>query len=528
MFFSYISRLFKQLSKSRWIQFYFTLVIIQTLLSIPILIKTLFNTNHLTSRTTLAKDESLLVDERNAIFGDYLTAKGYKIIYENVLFIAFELWRLWVLSDGIVHLNALTILASAWFSFFSGIFNLLLIIESNKWITSKFDELKEENKNLQIALTSILFFLSVPVIISAYKTAKIIGWQVYKKIGSSIQLQNMYHTVQCFALWLKIDIYFEIVLLICTAIATKRLAFQIICIVMVLLVSLSLIFSRIAITKESNWMMFVFLFLQVMLLSCNVYSLIGLFEYSTADLWFTGIIYEFASIICIIVTVYLAIKCQINFGKGLKPYVYWVPFQGTKRFIEEPPHHAIEAGLLGIKRNEDRMPIDDEDDDYYYNDATITETKKAYMMNHDDIPRRSLERVDHVPFNVKMERYAGNTKLDSIKLPASRTAQPVRVAMKPIPKDTNTNTTTAIITTTVNSKPWRSEFASPTPDTGSVSSSTVIESGTATSANSSNNSTIEPTVMGRVMQPVASSIVPDGLPMSTTVTTTTANSTMRP
>lgn len=101
----------------------------------------------------------------------------------------------------------------------------------------------------------------------------------------------MYHAVQCFALWLKIDIYFQIVLLICTAIVTKRLAFQIICIVMVLLVSASLVFSRISITKESNWMMFVFLFLQMVLLACNVYSLIGLFEYSVADLWFTGIIY---------------------------------------------------------------------------------------------------------------------------------------------------------------------------------------------------------------------------------------------
>lgn len=212
--------------------------------------------------------------------------------------------------------------------------------------------------------------------------------------------------------------------------------------------------------------------------------------------------------------------------------VFWVPFQGTKRFIEEPPHHAIEAGLLGMKRNEDRMPIDDEDDDYYFNDLSITETKKVYMMNHDDIPRRSLERVEPVPFNVRMERYAGNTKLDSIKLPASSTAQPVRVAMKPILKDANTNTTTAVITTTTinnsSNKPWRSEFVSPTPDTGSVSSSTIIESGTATAANSSNNSTIEPTMMGRVMQPVANSIVPDGFPVTTTITTTTVISTMRP
>lgn len=43
---------------------------------------------------------------------------------------------------------------------------------------------------LQIGLTVIFFIISVPVIIAAYKTSKIIGWQVYKKIGSSIELQS--------------------------------------------------------------------------------------------------------------------------------------------------------------------------------------------------------------------------------------------------------------------------------------------------------------------------------------------------
>lgn len=190
--------------------------------------------------------------------------------------------------------------------------------------------------------------------------------------------------------------------------------------------------------------------------------------------------------------------------------VFWVPFQGTKRFIEEPSHHAIEAGLLGMKRNEDRMPIDDEDDYYYYNDSTITETKKAYMFNTDEfnnIPRTSLERVDNVPFNVKMERYSGNTKLDSIKLPTSTIAHPVRVAMKPIPKNNDSNNIT-VITTINNNKPWRSEISS-TNDNNSISSSTIIDSGT--------TSTIEPTVMGRVMQPVSNS----SLTTTTTTTTTT-------
>lgn len=205
--------------------------------------------------------------------------------------------------------------------------------------------------------------------------------------------------------------------------------------------------------------------------------------------------------------------------------VFWVPFQGTKKFIEEPPHHAIEAGLLGIKRNEDRMPIDDEDDDYYYHDASLTETKRMYMMNNDDMPRRPLERVDHVPFNVKMERYTGNTKLDSIKLPASSAIQPVRVAMKPMPKHIDKNITTAIITTTVNSSSlWRNDLVSSKPDTASISSSTVIDSGTATTTNSSDNSIIEPTMMGRVMQPAA----PNHLALATTTTTTTVITTVRP
>jgi uncharacterized membrane protein len=101
----------------------------------------------------------------------------------------------------------------------------------------------------------------------------------------------MYHSVQWFALWLKIDIFFEVVLLIGTAIVTNQTSFRVICIIMAILVAMSLVFSRIAITKESKWMMFVFLFLQITLLSCNIYSLVGLFQYATTDLWYIGIVY---------------------------------------------------------------------------------------------------------------------------------------------------------------------------------------------------------------------------------------------
>jgi hypothetical protein len=49
-----------------------------------------------------------------------------------------------------------------------------------------------ENLKLQIALAVTFFLLSIPVIISAYKSSKVIGWQVYKKIGGSIELQSKF------------------------------------------------------------------------------------------------------------------------------------------------------------------------------------------------------------------------------------------------------------------------------------------------------------------------------------------------
>lgn len=78
---------------------YFVLVIIQVVLSIPILFKTLVNTENV----ALSVESGQQDENSNLIFGADLAVKGYKVIYENSLFIAFEAWRLWVLIDGVKY-----------------------------------------------------------------------------------------------------------------------------------------------------------------------------------------------------------------------------------------------------------------------------------------------------------------------------------------------------------------------------------------------------------------------------------------
>lgn len=116
---------FKQLSKSRWIQICFSLVILQTILSVPILLKTLKNTD------TVNKDSENTdtTDDNHAIFGSNLTAKGYKIIYENILFIVFEVWRLWTLTDGVSIQNEISLYgSSSWHFFFCRLFTVIHLL----------------------------------------------------------------------------------------------------------------------------------------------------------------------------------------------------------------------------------------------------------------------------------------------------------------------------------------------------------------------------------------------------------------
>lgn len=190
-----------------------------------------------------------------------------------------------------------------------------MIIESLKWIQvsqtfemdklfpEELEPLKYTNLYLLIAL-SCISFLAIPVTFySAIKVAKDFGWDVYKKIGSSIKIQGklyfsfyllhktntsydshigMYITVQWFSLALKIDIYFEFCAYGLYVIA---LAFNFeddpdfyfvfsIVLVMTILTIPSLVFSRCAISKENKTMMILFILYQATCIGCVGYILL--------------------------------------------------------------------------------------------------------------------------------------------------------------------------------------------------------------------------------------------------------------
>ncbi|GAA5806770.1 hypothetical protein MFLAVUS_000118 [Mucor flavus] len=318
--------------QSKWSKIFLGLALLQLVAALAFLIPALVNV-----REMYYLGENLIVD-----YGDSnLWYKSFKISGECIMFIVFEVWKLWLAFDGVLHTNSRTIWASASFSVFSFGFSILMIIESIKWIKSDeqvteaealpygLETLKYTNLYLLIVLSCIAFLIIPVTFYSAVKVVKDYGWDVYKKIGSSIKIQEMYITVQWFSLALKIDMYFEFCAyaLFLIYLATDfdyepdfYTMFAIVLIMSMLTIP-SLAFSRYAISKES-----------------------------------------LAFLIAAVGTIVLAIMCLLNFNKGLKEFVRWGLFTSKTPRRKSAVYNSMNQvdTFYGLEARHADGPIDDE------------------------------------------------------------------------------------------------------------------------------------------------------------------------
>lgn len=91
--------------------------------------------------------------------------------------------------------------------------------------------------------------------------------------------------------------------------------------------------------------------------------------------------------------------------------VEWFPFQSQKKDKKEG-HNPAESGLRTRKINK-CVPIDDDEDEEQ--DVGLLNKQDQFYGKNDEIPRVSLERVNLVPYQIKVDRHQGLYKLDSIE-----------------------------------------------------------------------------------------------------------------
>ncbi|KAI8344353.1 hypothetical protein BC941DRAFT_408430 [Chlamydoabsidia padenii] len=245
---------------------------------------------------------------------------------EVIWFILFELWRLWLVIDALIYCSSLTVITCGVLNLISTGFGAIECVETEKMqVTEKYQytDILHDNLILQAVLTATLGVLCVPTAYVVYKLAIDYGWKTYRKVGAHITVQGMYFTVSCFSLILKIDTFFQVFIMVFYTVlgATDDDPLSWVPGVMALLCLFGLFLARNAVSDESHWKMALFLVIQVAFIGVNGWML---YKHTfNTDPWFIIFFYASTSILMAIVTLAFSVKCELNFGKGLKPFVHW-------------------------------------------------------------------------------------------------------------------------------------------------------------------------------------------------------------
>ncbi|CAO3585800.1 unnamed protein product [Absidia cylindrospora] len=183
-----------------------------------------------------------------------------------------------------------------------------------------------------MVLTGTIALLFVPTTYVVYKLALDYGWKTYRKVGAHITVQAMYFTVSCFSLILKIDSFFEVLIMVFYAVLQMGdgVIMSWIPGAMAFLCLFGLFLARKAVSDENHWTMVLFIIIQVGFIGVDGWMLY-VQTYDTAP-WYIILFYGATSLFMAVVTLAYSIKCEMNFGKGLKPFVHWSLF-GTNRPI---------------------------------------------------------------------------------------------------------------------------------------------------------------------------------------------------
>ncbi|KAI8341128.1 hypothetical protein BC941DRAFT_415908 [Chlamydoabsidia padenii] len=306
---------------NRWTKAFLSLSVSQVVISLPLLI-------------VICTNISSYGDDKPEMF---LKIRHVRI--EVIWYILFEVWRLWLVIDALIHCSSLTVITCGVLNLFSAGFGAMECMETMKMkATDMYDHATlQTNLILQIVLTGIISLLFIPTTYVVYKLALDYGWKTYRKVGAHMTVQAMYFTVSCFILILKIDTFFQVLVMIFYTVldSSDYNTLSWIPGVVALLCLLNLLLARNGVSNETHWKMVLFIIIELTFVAVDIWMLYGL-TYNT-DPWFIVLFYGATSILMVIVTLVFAIKCEMNFGKGLKPFgksgkkkTYWIMQQKKK------------------------------------------------------------------------------------------------------------------------------------------------------------------------------------------------------
>ncbi|RUS14162.1 hypothetical protein BC937DRAFT_94258, partial [Endogone sp. FLAS-F59071] len=252
---------------------------------------------------------------------------------------------------SVVRQNLIQLIAHVVITLLCVIFAIVQITETTKWynIVNNIDIANNVTTVLtgfdnawsyEIGLTAALAVFTLAFAALAWRLGRQFGWNIYKRIGADLQMQNAYRLYQIFTLLLKLDAFFEFVFAVFwlavmaeSGYATLKdpvlVAIFIVHAILCVLNIPALFLARRAVRTESAPLVAFFLFF----LSVLIVDFCVIIQQSNTQ-WGFWVFAVCVAIALGLVTFFYTIIVTGNFNKGLKPHIQRLFDENYRLYID--------------------------------------------------------------------------------------------------------------------------------------------------------------------------------------------------
>ncbi|RHZ67397.1 hypothetical protein Glove_301g57 [Diversispora epigaea] len=264
---------------------------------------------------------------------DRLIERIKRIESENVIFMLFQIFQIWLNLDAIYRENTIQLITITIINFLCSAFSIIQLIEILVWRRRLMNACSLTTLHLvgyDIPLIIVYMLFATLMGFLCYHLYQEFGWNIYKTIGGNILMQRVYRTYLIFILFLKVDIFFLLIFAIETWVAyllqqsdSNQDTFVPHAIasynkVITVLIVFSEVIGIVSARKEWKIGMIVFFVSWIGVTIDFIAILYSTAKSVSADSWYFLIIFLSVGVVLSVFTLIWGVFVFFNFGKGVK------------------------------------------------------------------------------------------------------------------------------------------------------------------------------------------------------------------